>query len=122
MEPTPENKKFLVTGALAGLLNGFFGAGGGIVLVPLFIRWIRLPERESFATSVFVVLPMCIASAVIYFIRGSIDFSVALPYLLGGFLGGILAGRIFKRVPVSFLRRFFGAILVYGGVRAVLLL
>ncbi|MDP4109572.1 MAG: sulfite exporter TauE/SafE family protein [Bacillota bacterium] len=120
MEVPPEWKKYVVSGALAGLANGFFGAGGGIVLVPLFLRWLKLPEREAFATSVFVVLPLCIASAVVYAMKSGIPLQLAWPYLLGGFFGGILAGFMFKRVSMSFLRRLFGALLIYGGLRAVL--
>lgn len=122
MKSMADNKKFAVTGALAGLANGFFGAGGGLFLVPLFIRWIKLSDREAFATSVFVVLPMCGASVVVYLLKGGLDLSFASPYLIGGFFGGILAGYLFKRMPVSLLRRLFGALLIYGGIRAVLLL
>ncbi|MCX7614719.1 MAG: sulfite exporter TauE/SafE family protein [Clostridiales bacterium] len=117
-----DSKKYAVTGALAGLANGFFGAGGGLFLVPLFIRWIKISEQEAFATSVFVVLPMCISSVFVYSLNGGINFNYAYPYLIGGFFGGILAGFLFKRVPTSLLRRAFGALLIYGGIRAVLLI
>ena len=41
-----------VAGGLSGLVNGFFGAGGGIVLVPLLLNWIGLESKRAFATSV----------------------------------------------------------------------
>lgn len=114
--------KYAVIGALAGAANGFFGAGGGLFLVPLLAAWTGLEQRRAFATSVAVILPLSIVSAVIYWMRGGIDFSIAWPYLIGGAIGGLIAGRIFKRIDMTWLRRIFGALILYGGVRAVLLL
>lgn len=114
--------KFTVSGALAGLCNGLFGAGGGLFLVPLFTRWAGMDQRRAFATSVAVVLPLSLVSAGVYLCRGAVDLAAAWPYLLGGFAGGLLSGRVFTKVPVGWLRRGFGALLLYGGVRAVLAL
>lgn len=112
--------KYGVTGALGGLANGLFGSGGGLFLVPMLTRWAKLPERKAFATSVGVILPLSAVSAVVYFLKGAMDLSIAWPYLLGGAIGGFLSGRIFKKVPVGWLRRGFGALMVYCGVKAVL--
>lgn len=114
--------KYAVTGALAGMANGLFGSGGGLFLVPLLTRWAKLPQRKAFATSVAVILPLSLVSAGVYWFKGGLDLSGAWPYLLGGALGGILSGRLFQRVPLTFLRRAFGALILYGGVRAVLAL
>ena len=71
---------------------------------------------------VAVVLPLCVAALISYVRKGGVDVAVALPYLAGGLVGGVLAGRVFDKIPVLWLRRGFGALLVYGGVKAVLLL
>ena len=54
--------RYLTAGALAGLTNGFFGGGGGSVLVPLLTRYCGLEQRRAFATSVAVILPLCVLS------------------------------------------------------------
>lgn len=115
-----QRKQYIVAGALAGLVCGFFGAGGGIVLVPLLISWIKLEPKQAFATSVFIVFPMSLLSAALYLLQNRVDFGLALPYLCGGFAGGIVCGRVYKKLPAPLLRRLFGALLVAGGVRAVL--
>ncbi|MGI6255900.1 MAG: TSUP family transporter [Acutalibacter sp.] len=117
-----KNWKYAVTGALAGLANGLFGSGGGLFLVPLFTHWTRLPQRKAFATSVAVILPLSLVSAVVYWLRGGLELSSAWPYLAGGFLGGILSGRVFQKVPLTWLRRAFALLILYGGVRAALAL
>ena len=109
-------------GALAGMANRLFGSESGLFLVPLLTRWAKLPQRKAFATSVAVILPLSLVSAGVYWFKGGLDLSGAWPYLLGGALGGILSGQLFQRVPLTFLRRAFGALILYGGVRAVLAL
>lgn len=116
-----ERAKYAVTGALAGAANGFFGAGGGLFLVPLLGSWCGLDEKRAFATSVAVIFPLSMLSAAVYWLHGGFDLRAAWPYLAGGAVGGWLAGRVLGRVKTLWLRRAFGLLLIYGGVRAVLL-
>ena len=117
-----EKWKYVVTGALGGLANGLFGSGGGLFLVPLMTRWSKLEERKAFATSVAIILSLSIVSSLVYFTKGALDFSTAWPYLLGGGIGGVISGLVFQKVPLNFLRRIFGLLILYGGIRAVLAL
>lgn len=111
---------FALAGAAAGLANGFFGGGGGSVLVPLLTKMCGLSQRQAFATSVAVILPLCVLSAGIYLFRGGLDLMAALPYLIGGAAGGWLGGRWFRGIKVVWLKRLFGALLIYGGARCFL--
>ena len=81
-----------------------------------------MPARSAFATSVAVILPLSLVSAGVYWFRGGLELADAWPYLLGGAAGGLLSGRIFQKVPLVWLRRAFGALILYGGIRAVLAL
>lgn len=106
-------------GGAAGLVNGFFGGGGGMLLVPLLTRRCGLSQRQAFATSVAVILPLCVLSAAIYFLRGELDLAAALPYLLGGLAGGFIGGKVFRRLNMTWLRRAFALLILYGGVKAL---
>ena len=112
-----DDLKLAVTGALAGVANGLFGAGGGMVLVPLFCRWIKLPAHKALATSVAVILPMSTVSAVVYYLNGSFKLTDALPFLIGGLIGGFVGGRVFKKISPTLLRRALGVMILWGGVR-----
>ncbi len=111
--------KYGITGALGGLANGLFGSGGGLFLVPLLTKWAKMDQRKAFATSVAVILPLSLVSACVYWWKGALDLSAAWPYLVGGALGGLISGKVFRRVPLIWLRRIFGLLILYGGVRAV---
>ena len=112
--------KYGISGSLAGLANGLFGSGGGLFFVPLLTGWAKLDQRKAFATSVAVILPLCALSVAIYFFRGGLDFMAALPYLIGGTVGGWAGGKWFKGVKMPWLKRAFGLLLIYGGVRSFL--
>ena len=114
-----KNIKYIICGALSGIPNGFLGAGGGMIIVPLFCKWIKLPERTAFATSVAIILPMSLASAVIYYLKHGLSFTDALPFLIGGALGGVISGFVFKKVPTKLLRKVLGAFIIYGGMRCL---
>ena len=109
----------ILAGGAAGLANGFFGGGGGMLLVPLLTRRCGLSQRKAFATSVAVILPLCVLSSAIYFFRGGLDFGTARPYLLGGLAGGFAGGKLFKRLRMDWLRRAFALLILYGGVKAL---
>ena len=107
-------------GGAAGLVNGFFGGGGGMVLVPLLTGKCGLDQRRAFATSIAVVAPLCALSASIYYFRGALDPRAALPYLAGGLVGGFVGGKVFKKLSMVWLRRAFALLILYGGVKALL--
>ena len=117
-QPGTNWRRYALAGGLAGAANGFFGGGGGMLLVPLLTRWCGLDQRRAFATSIAVILPLCALSAGLYWLRGALDCSAALPYLAGGLAGGFLGGRIFRRMNLTWLRRLFALLLLYGGARA----
>jgi uncharacterized membrane protein YfcA len=117
-----QRAQYAVIGAAAGLANGLFGAGGGLFLVPLFIGWIGMPQKHAFATSVAVIVPLSLVSLLVIAARDGLPFTIAWPYLVGGALGGVVSGWLFRKASVTFLHRAFGLLLIYGGIRAVLLL
>lgn len=104
-------------GGLAGIANGLFGGGGGMVLLPILSRFDHLEPRKLYATCVAVIFPLSLVSAVVYLFRGGVSFSEAAPYLLGGALGGFLGGKLYGRVPIQWFRRLFALFLLYAAVR-----
>lgn len=108
-----------LAGAGAGLVTGLLGAGGGMVLVPLLTALTALKPREIFAASLGVILPICLTSLAVTWLRGGLPFAQALPYLPGSALGGLIAGLWGQKVPVSILHRILGVLILWGGIRSL---
>lgn len=109
-----------VSGLMAGLVNGLFGAGGGMLLLPLLTHLCSLKAHVAFACSVCVILPLSLVSLGVYFLHGSLDFIQALPYLIGGAAGGVIAGLLLKKLSAVWLHRALGLLIVWGGLRLLL--
>ena len=107
----------VLAGSSAGVLNGLFGAGGGMVLAPLLGTLTDLEENTIFPCSVAILFPVCIIS--LLFSQGWENFSLsqAIPYLLGSLTGGIAAGILGKHIPVIWLHRVLGCLILWGGIR-----
>lgn len=109
--------KSALAGLLAGAVNGLLGAGGGMVLVPLLAASRDWEETEIFPASVAIMLPVCIVSLTVSGLAQRLPWPDALPYLLGAAAGGILAGLLGRRIPVRWLHRLLGIMILWGGCR-----
>ena len=107
----------LLAGALAGAVNGLFGAGGGMVLVPLLTKLTPLEDSRIFPASVSIILPICLVSLAVTAFTAPTPWQQAFPYLIGSAAGGILAGICGKKIPVKWLHRGLGLLILWGGFR-----
>lgn len=106
-----------VAGFAAGGVTGIFGAGGGMVLIPLLTLLTRIDENALFPTSLSIMLPICVTTLIVTWLREGLVLTDAAPYLIGSAAGGILAGICGKRIPVSWLHRGLGLLILWGGIR-----
>ena len=108
---------YILAGLSAGAVTGFFGAGGGMVLVPLLSLLTELDEEKIFPASLSVILPVCLVSLAVTAATGNLPWKEALPYLAGSTLGGTAAGLWGQRIPVKWLHRLLGLLILWGGIR-----
>ena len=107
----------ILCGAAAGAVNGLFGAGGGMILVPLLTWLTDLDDSEIFPTSVAIIAPLCIVSLFLTVDGNRFPWHSLLPYLAGSAIGGILAGCFARKIPTQFLHKLLGILILWGGVR-----
>jgi hypothetical protein len=104
-------------GAAAGGINGLFGAGGGMVLIPVLSVLCHPDEDKLFPTSVAVILPVCLMTIGVTSLKQEIPWVDALPYLIGSGVGGAIAGWKGNKIPAVLLHRALGLLILWGGVR-----
>lgn len=114
-ECKPKAPRCAVSGALAGLVCGLFGGGGGMILVPLLTRWAGLEDRRAFATATCVIAPLCLVSLLFY--GSQVQLGQVWGYLAGGFAGGLAGALLLRRVPVAWLHKALGLLILYGALR-----
>ena len=111
-------KKVLI-GIVAGLINGFFASGGGMILVPAFYYVLKLNEVESRATSVFCILPMVLASSIFYYKGNFMDWRLGILCAIGGIIGGMIGSKLLKKVDEKYLKISFIVFLIYVSYKMI---
>lgn len=109
-----------VGGLFVGFLSGFFGGGGGMIVVPLLIFTLGLSEKEAHATAIFTILPISIASSVVYLLSGSVQYLRLLYATIGFVVGGALGALLLKKMNNKVLRIMFAIIMIIAGVKLIL--
>lgn len=107
----------IVGGILVGFINGFFGGGGGMIVVPLLIFLLGLEEKEAHATAIFVILPLSIASSIIYITKNSLDYINLLTCGLGVVLGGLIGALLLNKMNNKVLRIIFSGVMIIAGIK-----
>lgn len=103
----------------AGLISALLGIGSGVLKIPAMDSALRLPLKVSSATSTFMIGVTAAASAVVWFVQGNIDFSIAGPVALGSVVGAMLGAKLLMRLPAEKLRIFFALVLFLLSVQMV---
>ena len=109
----------ILAGAAAGSVNGLFGAGGGMVLVPLLVLLTDIREEDVFSASIGIILPVCLVSLAVNAGYAPLPGREALPYLIGSALGGIAAAKLGRKIPAVWLHRGLGILIIWGGIRYI---
>ncbi len=108
----------LAVGAVAGLINGLLGTGGGILLI--LAQSLALKEQDTkdrFVTAVVSILPMSVISACMYVGANGLSLGQAAPYLAAALPGGILGGWLTCRISPTLLKVIFALLMLWAGWR-----
>lgn len=109
----------IISGGAAGFVNGLFGAGGGMILLPLLRKLTGLKDHQVFSVSIAVILPICLVSLGATAITAPLPWNDALPYLVGSAIGGMLASKYAEQIPVKWMHRGLGLLILWGGLRSI---
>lgn len=112
--------KLGIFSVLTGFSSGFFGIGGGFLIVPALIYSTGMEIDQAVGTSLLVVGTFGILTALRYGFSGSLLYSVSLFYIIGGIAGGIIGARISAGMPKETLRKIFSVIVVIVGIYVLL--
>ena len=86
----------LAIGSAVGLFSGFFGIGGGFLIVPGLILATGMPMTAAIGTSLVAITAFGAATASSYSVSGLVDWTVAGLFVMGGLAGGIAGVRLGK--------------------------
>jgi len=109
----PHAARLVAVGALTGALSGFFGIGGGFLIVPGLMYAARLPILEAVGSSLVAVTAFSLTTALSYARSGWVEWPLAGVFACGGALGGAAGALLARRLGAhrSALRVLFGVLI-----------
>ena len=126
-----KNKLILSSAAaVAGLVNGFIGTGGGIILY-FTLKFLNKRQgggeenndgqmKDIMAMIIASIIPMSIVSAVVYMLKGALVFDKLAIYLPGALIGGLAGALLLEKLKFKIVKKIFAALIIYAGVRMIL--
>jgi len=110
----------VLIGLAAGLLSGFIGVGGGIIIIPLLIILLGMTQHESQGTSLAVMLPpIGILAAWNYHKEGFVNWKYALIISFAFVIGGYFSSKWAVNIDPKTLKKVFGLMLLIGGIKLI---
>lgn len=106
----------LLFGAVIGVINGLFGGGGGMIVVPVLTKFFGFNQKQAQATALFVILPISIASSIIYITHNSINFANSWPVILSIIAGGAFGALLLNKLNNKVVRIIFIVLVLISGV------
>ncbi|MBK9144393.1 MAG: sulfite exporter TauE/SafE family protein [Candidatus Melainabacteria bacterium] len=101
-----------VIGFMAGSLAGFFGVGGGFVLVPCLLYFFKAPIKSAFGTSLLVIASVSIPGTITHYLLGHVNIELMLAMMGGAIAGSFVGSSVALKVKDSWLRKAFGVIML----------
>ncbi|MEJ6755730.1 MAG: sulfite exporter TauE/SafE family protein [Crocinitomicaceae bacterium] len=111
----------VIIGVSAGILSGFVGVGGGIIIVPALVYVLGMSQFEAQGTSLFVLLlPVGILAVVNYSKAQTINWRfgliIAVTFVVGGFVGS----KIALKINPAYVKLIFGVLMAYVSIRMMM--
>jgi uncharacterized protein len=108
----------VIIGVCAGLLSGFVGVGGGMIIVPGLIYLLGKGQLEAQGTSLAVImLPVGILGVMNYYKAGNVNINYALVIAIAFVVGSYFGSKYALKVPEHKIKVIFGIFLLYVAIR-----
>ncbi|MGB0166441.1 MAG: sulfite exporter TauE/SafE family protein [Luteibaculum sp.] len=110
----------ILIGVLAGILSGFVGIGGGVVIVPALVLFLGLSQHEAQGTSLALMLPPIGALAVYnYYKTGNLNLKYAVVIAICFILGGYLGSKMSLAISPEKVKKIFGFFMLLVALKLI---
>ena len=103
---------FVVAGTVVGFMTGFFGVGGGFIIVPTLVLVLGFDMPEAVGTSLLIIAINSGVALASRLATTGVDWHVAVPFTVAALVGALVGNRVASRLPSAALVRWFAALLV----------
>lgn len=110
----------LLVGLIAGVASGLFGIGGGLIIVPALVTFLRFDQHKAVGTSLAaLLLPVALPAVLSYYDAGKLDLGVAVFVAAGLVVGAFIGAKIALGLPAATVKRIYGVFLFIMALRFI---
>ena len=109
----------VLAGVGAGIANGLFGGGGGMIIVPILTHLLKYPAKNAHATAILIILPLSFVSGLFYVAFG-VQVSIVIPVVSGVCIGGVLGAFLLPKLSNKWISVIFSFLMLVAGVKLLL--
>jgi len=103
-------------GLVSGFINGLFGSGAGMIILPGLISVMKMDSKVARGTSLFILVIVSIITTIFYF-KNITDYTALWFITVGGILGGVIGSKFSKIISGNLLKVILGIMMLVSGIR-----
>ena len=107
-------------GMITGIVSGFFGTGGGLILHPALKKVAKLEEYQARGTTLITVFPAVLIASIFYASFHYFDWQIAIRVMIGGSIGGVIGAKYMKRISPFWLTLLFNIFLIIASIKMII--
>ncbi|MEN9304523.1 MAG: hypothetical protein RL264_2952 [Bacteroidota bacterium] len=109
-----------IIGVFAGMLSGFVGVGGGVIIVPALVFFLGISQHEAQGTSLFVLsMPVVIFAVMNYWQKGNVNWKFGLVIASTFLIGAYVGSKLSLKMSPAWVKLIFGIFMAYTSFRLI---
>ena len=105
-----------LVGIIAGAINGLFGSGAGMIILPALCSIFDMEDKKSRGTTITSILFLTIISSIFY-VENMPDIKFVWYVTVGGVVGGIIGAKLINYIPTKYLKILLGIFMIGTGIK-----
>jgi len=110
----------ILTGSAVGFISGVVGAGGGFILVPIMIVFMKIPIKITVGTSMGIVFTGAVFGALGKIVSLQVDYILVIPVIAGSLIAARQGAKFCKRIPERFIHRMLMVVIFISILQIIL--
>lgn len=107
----------VLAGIVVGTFSGFFGLGGGIIIIPVLTEIFKMEPHKALGTSLAIMVPTAFIGALRHAHYGNTDIKVAIIMWCGSLLGAFLGATLVSQIPGSIVKKVLAIVIILLALR-----
>lgn len=107
---------FLLQGITTGIVTGLLGIGGGFLIVPALLLWVKLPMKAAIGTALFIITINSAAGFIASYSSVAIEWPLLLKFVAGAVAGIIAGTKLSEKIKADHLKKVLAVFIILTSV------